>query len=533
MMTRRIRCILVAALLGVTAWLYTHALGSAPVYISPDEAIIAVDAHAIAATGADLRGERFPLYFRVQMPGEERFGWFTPAIFYLSAALMKVLPFNEATVRLPAALLGIVDVFLLFVIVRELLASDALALLAAAFLTLTPAQLILSRYALDYTFPAPFVLAWFWALARYVARGDRRLLFFGGLALGVGFYSYISSIVMVPLYVVMTVFVVWHRDRRIGAAAPALAGFALPLVPFVPWYFGHPTAFADTAQRYAIYDARTSTALGGLRQYASYAGLDRLLSTYWRFFDPAFLFLTGDRQPTFSTRRAGVFALPLIVLIPLGLFEILRHRRRPLDLLAAAVLLTAPCAAVLVPEDPSIIRAAVMMPFGALLAGYGAAWLWRGRAVARLGAALLIVLVPLQFWLFTRDYFGDYRDRSAPWLDGNLRGALETLIDRQEATHAPMIYFARIRSTAGLLDTRNRWMDAYWRFYLIKHRREDLLAKSQAIDTNDASALPPGSLVLANDGDRVTAGLVASGQLKKVATILERDGQPFFLILVR
>jgi hypothetical protein len=346
-------------------------------------------------------------------------------------------------------------------------------------------------------------------------------------------YSYISSIVMMPLCLVLTAGVVWLRDRRLHPAVAAACGFSIPLLLFAPWFIQHPTAFADTAQRYAVYDPTTMTPMQGVRQYVSYAGLDRLLSTGWRFFDPAFLFLTGDQQPAFSTRRAGVFALSLIVLIPFGLAEIARRRRRPIDTLVAVVFLTAPFAAVLVPEEPSIIRAATLMPFGALLAAYGVAGLARGGAWSRAAAVVLIALLPIQFGLFARDYFGDYRGRSAPWLDGNVRGALEALIARQRATDAPMIYFARIRSSAGLLDTRNRWMDAYWRFYLAKHQREDLLARSQPIDTNDARSMPPGSLVLANEGDRVAEGLVASGQLARVESIREMDGQPFFLILVR
>src|SRR5205814_7961276 len=115
----------------------------------------------------------------------------------------------------------------------------------------------------------------------------------------------------------------------------------------------------------------------------------------------------------------------------------------------------------------------------------------------------------------------------------NLRGALETLIVRERADHAPFVYFTRIRSTSGLLDTRNRWMDAYWRFYLIKHKREDLLERTVSIDTTDVKWMPARSLVLANLGDQLTGALVGAGQLKRVAVIPEIDGPGFFLILQR
>ena len=76
-------------------------------------------------------------------------------------------------------------------------------------------------------------------------------------------------------------------------------------------------------------------------------------------------------------------------------------------------------------------------------------------------------------------------------------------------------------------------MDAYWRFYLIKHKREDLLERTVSIDTTDVKWMPARSLVLANLGDQLTGALVGAGQLKRVAVIPEIDGPGFFLILQR
>jgi 4-amino-4-deoxy-L-arabinose transferase-like glycosyltransferase len=530
-MNRTTTTLAVLLLLAAT-WLYARRLGSAPIYLSPDEAIISVDANALARTGRDVRGERLPLYFKIQMPGEERFGWFTPVIFYLSAAVMQARRFDEAGVRLPSVVIGLTDIVLLWLVARRLLKTERVALVAAALLVLTPAHFMLSRYALDYLYPAPFAVGWLLCVIAFLERGDERALLLGGFVLGVGFYTYISSVVMMPLYLGLTLAVVWHR-RALRALLATLIGFAIPLLLFVPWIVQHPTAVADTAQRYALYDANRLTVFQGLRQYVAYSSLDRIASTYWRFFDPAFLFFTGDSQATFSTRKAGVFALPLLVLLPLGIAEIVRRHRTPAGLLVLAGFLTAPAAAVLVPEDVSIIRATALLPFGALIAAYGVVSLLRLGWSGRLTAAVLLGLVPIQFTMFARDYFGDYRVRSSPWLGGNLRGALEALIDRERLTAAPAVYFARIRSTAGLLDTRNRWMDAYWRFYLIKHHREDLLARSMPIDTTDVHWMMPGSLVLANEGDRVAAALVASGQLRRVTSIPEIGGEPFFLMLAR
>ena len=76
-------------------------------------------------------------------------------------------------------------------------------------------------------------------------------------------------------------------------------------------------------------------------------------------------------------------------------------------------------------------------------------------------------------------------------------------------------------------------MDAYWRFYLIKHGRQDLLERTSPFVPEHADAVPAGSLVLANTGDSATEALVSRGTLKRVATISELDRSNFFVILQR
>src|SRR5471030_1787069 len=99
--------------------LYAWRVGEAPVYLSPDEAIISVDAHALASTGRDVVGERLPLYFRIQMPGETRWGWFMPAIFYVTALFLRVLPLSERAVRLPTVCVAVANVVLLYWVGRK------------------------------------------------------------------------------------------------------------------------------------------------------------------------------------------------------------------------------------------------------------------------------------------------------------------------------------------------------------------------------------------------------------------------------
>ena len=578
-----------AALLAAVV-LYARRLGDAPVYMTPDEAIIAVDAHSIATTGRDVHGASMPLFFKIQMRGEERMGWFMPVIFYAMAAVLKVMPLSEVSARLPTVMVGLADLILIFFVARRMFASSPLALLAAAMLALTPAHFILSRYAMDYLYPVPFLLGWLLCLLAYSEHGRTKTLFAATFVLGLGFYSYIAAVLMTPVYLLFTAGVLFYTRKPPRQYAIAALGFVIPLVPFIVWVFTHPGAFADTVNRYELYDASHMDALQGLRSFLSYNSLEERAAVYWSFLNPSFLFLTGDLQMPFSTRAVGVFLLPVAVFLATGIVSVLRHPS-PAKIIVLLGFFTAPLAAVLVPENSEIIRATAMLPFGVLLATLGVESLWRSPfvpwarvlimpvgvvvllgalaygvrslsahghltsstaplflvgvalcmiafasdaiSIAKIAAVLLLLAMPLQFARFSRDYFGDYRRRSSNWLDGNIRGALVDLMQREQREGAPLIYFAQLRSTRGEGDTRNRWMETYWTFYLTKHQRRELLARSRQFDASKAASVPAGSLVLANIGDPVIDALVKSGQLRRVNTIADEDGTRFFTILRR
>jgi len=577
-------------LLAAAAVLYARRLGDAPVYMSPDEVIIAVDAHAVATTGRDVHGAAMPLYFKIQMSGEERQGWFMPVIFYATAIVLKVLPLSEMSARLSSVFVGLTDIVLVFFVVRRLYRRDWLALASAGMLALTPAHFILSRYALDYLYPAPFLLGWLLCVLTYLETGRLRTLFVATLLLGAGFYSYIAAVLMAPAYLLFTAALLFHARKPARHYAVAAAGFALPLLMLVPWLVAHPTAFADTAGRYELYDTGHMDALQGLRSFLSYNNIEERAGIYWSFLNPSFLFFTGDAQMPFSTRAVGVFLLPAAVLMVAGFCAAIR-RPTPAHLVILLGFVTAPLAAVLVPENSAIIRAAAMLPFGVLLAAMGVEALWTAPApgrvrnvlmpagiavlvaglayggwslighrhltsstgpviaaglalcviafasdaasIAKIVAVCLLAAMPLQFAGFSRDYFTDYRRRSSTWLGGNLRGALVDLMDRETRDSAPFIYFARLRSTAGDADTRNRWLQTYWTFYLTKHGRGDLLSRTRAFDASSVGAVPRRSLILGNIGDPTIDRLVAAGELRRVATIADEDGARFYTILQR
>jgi len=300
-------------------------------------------------------------------------------------------------VRLPTALVGVFSVLLMFLLARRLFASDAIGLAAAAMLALTPAHFINSRLVLSIIYPVPFVLGWLLCLSYFVEREDRRTLQAATFVLGIGVYSYLASVLMMPLYLLVTL---WFLRERIGGKGrwQAVAAFGVALIPLVLWQIAHPDRYADLLSAYRLYDSPDSAT--GL---FSPSGLSQRISVFWRFFSPDYLFISGDSRLTNSTRQAGMCSFAFAVLMPLGIWQIARGRGGATGHVILVGLITAPLASVL-SGRLEINRVLFVIPFGVLTAAYGLQLLvTRSSPRARWLATGLMAAVPLQFAFFHAD----------------------------------------------------------------------------------------------------------------------------------
>lgn len=522
------------ALGGVAVFaLYGWNLGHAPIYLHDAEVLFALHAHSIATTAHDTNGRLLPLY--LQMPSIGENVWFHPAVVYFTAPFLRVLPLSEWTVRLPSACIGVIDVVLMYFIAKRIFKSDRFALLAAALLALTPAHFIHSRLAMDYLYPVPFVMAWLLCLLIFLERGRLGILFLATSFLGVGFYSYIASVVMMPVYLLVTCVAVWATSSRpLRSCLVAVSGFVWPLVLLV-WIVFHPAVLAQTLGRYQVGEPIASAGMShlslaemleALRRSARFSGITGRISLYWYFFDPSYLFLTGGYANVVnSTRHVGVFLLPFLLFVPVG-FARMVAGHRAVDLIVLFGFLSAPLAACLVvPEPYAIDRELALLPFAVLIATRGVQALFAARhRVWRMAAVCALAIVPLHFAFFCVDYFGDYRLRSAFWFEWNHRDAFELVIDRESRDRLPAVYISTDQTP---------YIDAYWRFYLIKHGREALLDRTVYFTgkTLNLETVAPKSLIVV--GPRDAEILVASGRLRRIASIPEPADPPFFSVWER
>ena len=110
-----------------------------------------------------------------------------------------------------------------------------------------------------------------------------------------------------------------------------------------------------------------------------------------------------------------------------------------------------------------------------------------------------------------------------------MRAPFEAVIERTRTRPAPTIYMGRLGPYF--------YGELFWKFYLIKHHREDLLPLTVAdgdFKPDRVRALPPGSLVITSPTRQIDGEidqLAASGVLKDRQLLKAPDGAPIFWIL--
>lgn len=490
-------------LIAVTV-VYTSRLGDSPIYLMHDEVNFALQAHSIAASGRDTNGRLLPVYFSEAGFEAGR----DPMVIYATALMLKLRPLSEAAVRMPTALVGVLSVALMFLLFRNPFSGVALqpvavAVVAAILLALTPAHFVNSRLALSITYPIPFILAWLLCLDRLLTDGDRRLGWATGAILGLGIYTYVASLILMPIYLAITLLAL-VRDRRVAAVWPVVIGFLIALLPLVMWEYAHPGRYGNLLSVYRLSDSLGGDAARGR------------LAAFWMGFNPDFLFISGDARLTNSTRTSGMFPLACAIFIPVGLRSLWRGRAATFNRVLLLGFLTAPLASV-ASGRLEINRLMYLIPFGVLIAVQGVTALWTSpHRSTRMITIALLASIPLQFGFLYSHYLGGYRVRSAPWFGSDIRGAVVDVM-------------ARLPVPAVLLDVRTP-IERYWRFYALAAGRAEIVDLPTYYDPQgfDPTAVVDGALLVCVHDDPVCRMLGHLGDWRRLSVRLEPDLTPSF-----
>ncbi|HYE85807.1 MAG TPA: glycosyltransferase family 39 protein, partial [Vicinamibacterales bacterium] len=398
--------------------------------------------------------------------------WYQPLLYYLTAPFVWLLPFTITTARLPMAVIGgVITPLLMFAMARRVIGGGWTPLIAALIVALAPTHVVLSRQALDYVLPLPFVIGWMICLHAFVQTRQTRFAIWIGALLGVGCYSYIASWALMPAFLLVSWAVMIKAQSPSGAAAvgwvptaPILASaiaFTIPVAIGALWVIAHPEMIAQTMTRY------------GVTEGPKYG----FFETYLSMWHPTVLFVRGGPSLVTSTARSGFVLLPVALLLIAGGIELWR-RRDWFAFVVAAGLVLSPLPAAFKGEPSMIQRAVYLLPFLALVGAMGWAMLWRRSLLGRSIAIVAVAAAPFQFGYFYFDYFTHYKLRSAFYYDNvAFRDVARYLM---AAADTPAYFFSNDLDDGSVK----------WRFYTIEQGREALLSRTTYFEAGDVPAAP-------------------------------------------
>lgn len=165
-----------------------------PKGLNQDEASIGYDAWSILNYGVDRNGTSFPIHHISWGSGQN-------ALYtYLTIPFVAIFGLNEFSVRIVNLLFSILSILAVYSTTKRL-ASFKTAAIAMLGISIAPWNIMLSRWGLESNlFPSMFIIS-VWALVK--AFDKKPFIFLAAILFGLTMYSYGSSYVVVPVFVLI------------------------------------------------------------------------------------------------------------------------------------------------------------------------------------------------------------------------------------------------------------------------------------------------------------------------------------------
>jgi 4-amino-4-deoxy-L-arabinose transferase-like glycosyltransferase len=402
------RAPVIVALIGILvlgAWLRLDRLTEVPPSLYCDEAAVGYDAWSIATYGKDQWGNVMPLAF--QSFGEYKY----PVHIYATAVSVKILGYSDLAVRLPSALVGILNLVLLFLLARKLLGSKWLALASVGLMSISPHHVQFSRIAWETNFALVLFLLALLAFVHGIS-GRSWLLAVAGLLFGLDLYTYNAAKAFVPLFVILAVALYWKSlwsRRRAAAAGATMFVLALLLSVARPELSGM-TRFQQVQLPEAAVSESVLFRSTGMLPLGQ---LEVVARQYLLHLSPRYLFESGDPIRRHSIQQVGETYWFDLIFLPIGLLALLRRRQASSFLLLGWFFL-APLPGAIVELAPHAGRAMYTIGGWHMVSAVGLAAVWRfaqqGRSTLARDAiaASLAMVVTASILTYTHAYFNAY-----------------------------------------------------------------------------------------------------------------------------
>ncbi len=183
-----------------------YKLNSLPVGIHVDEAGMAYDAFCLATNGTDRWLNRFPVYL-------ENFGGGQSALYaYLAAIFIKIFGLNMISIRLPAFILSIVAIVLVYFTTKKECGIKQ-AQLVTFLISIMPWNIMASRWGLDCNLLAPMIII---STCLLINAKSIKGYIIAGIFFGLTLYTYALSYLILPIFLALIlIYMIYTKKIKI------------------------------------------------------------------------------------------------------------------------------------------------------------------------------------------------------------------------------------------------------------------------------------------------------------------------------
>lgn len=393
--------VILIIILAIAFLVRVYRLAEVPPSLSWDEASIGYDAWSVGLTGKDQWGKNYPLIFKSF--GEYKY----PMHVYATALSVKVLGLSDTAVRLPSAVMGVISIFFLFFLVKKLTQQFTPALIAAAFLAVSPWHIQFSRV----NWETNFTLSLFLAGLLFFIEGIKKkpvLLIIAFIFWGFDMYTYNAAKVFIPLFLAGLIFI-FFKDlmKKKLIFAEAIFCFLLLLLPNLV----SPTLSGRVRFQQVNFKEQQvkETFLFKLSNIYELGKANIIANQYFLQFSPKFLFISGDANPRHSIQKVGQIYWLDALFIAAGLFILLKKRREKISLLLLLWFFISPVPASIATEAPHASRAMFALGNWHIIAAFGLIYIYRLKSrLIPLVMVLILLLYGGNIFYYLNNYFNFY-----------------------------------------------------------------------------------------------------------------------------
>lgn len=451
-------------------------LDEVPVSLFGDELDVGYQAYSILKTGKDYSGNFMPLHF--QSLAE----WRTPLYLYSSVPTVAIFGITPWGVRLPAAIFGILGVWLIYLLVREFMRettqkvarnyAESVALLAALLIAISPWHIQYSRAGFEVTEMLALFLAGVWLFLKGLRNGKWLPVSIVCFSLTPWVYSTAKLFTPLALLLLVLLFrkeilkagrkwILWSVAALLIVGGPIafstifgggtvrfsyISIFTDPtIVPQIGWDRLRDARVGDPTVKFGV----QPTLVDRLFHNKLLSLGDVFVRNYLQSFSTQFLFIQGDLNLRHSPNEMGqLYRIELIFLFIGVAFFLTSAVNFKFKALIIFWLLAAPIPAVLTRDGGMhATRLFFILPPLVFLIAFGVYNLWQiapkkylWRKVLLLGITLPYIL---SFVLYQHSFWVHYPWESERWWHAGFKEAVQTA-KSLEANYNKIIF-----STAG------------------------------------------------------------------------------------